>query len=172
MSLMLALLPTYPPRFDIPQWDRAASDVVQDYFRIEYEYLMSRDDCGDLSCDLQLLGAIADLMRELAAAEEGVSDEYCVLTDLLSEVGFWSTLMPRCIVKTPVSAEAIAAMEKWKSGRGLEDFRELTSRVQRGLSDLQERLDSLNQRSSRVGICGVDEENVPRQRRLYRNIDC
>lgn len=93
MSLTHNLCPDYPPRFDVPQWVDSGPKVVQEYFRIEHECLMSRADLGQLSSDLKLLDILADLIGELATGQKRVSAEHHVLTGLFSEVGFWSDLM-------------------------------------------------------------------------------
>ena len=66
MSLVHSLCPDYLPRFIIPQWVDSDPKVVQEYFRIEHECLMSRANLGHLSSDLKLPDILLDLIGELA----------------------------------------------------------------------------------------------------------
>jgi hypothetical protein len=143
VRLVQALFPGRPG-YCFPPWAPLIPDPFEDDFNTEHKYLMSRADGEVLSDDLRLMGVFADLIRELAKEVDRVGEDMRALLHLRSEVGIWRTLVPRCIAKSPVSAEDMAMVEKWKSSSGLGDcreHRELVFQVQKALSDVERRLD-------------------------------
>jgi hypothetical protein len=110
----------------------------EDFFKLERDYL-EINGSESFEAELGYLGYEMELMEELRKAMGTIESEQETILDLMDDVGFIGTFIPRCIPLRRVRPEGLRVLDKWKDRRSVEDcvdLRELVARAERRRRDV------------------------------------